>query len=136
LSVGARAVIVTSTLVAKGKPSDQVALMAPALLRAGAGDQQVSITPGSTALVALLSNLAVQQTGQTVTTPTLAPPAPGAASNELSSLIAVMNGDTGIQISQLAEAAPELQQSHSLASLKNGIQKYVARLIDSQVTTK
>lgn len=133
---GARAVIVTSTLVAKGQPNEQIQLMAPALLRAGAGDEKVSLTPGTTALVAFLNSLAALQAGQAAATPTIAPLAPGAASNELSSLIAVVNGDTGSRISALAEAAPELQRSHSLASLKNGIRTYVARLIQSQEPTK
>jgi hypothetical protein len=59
-------------------------------------------------------------------------PTPGATSAQLSSLIAVVDGDTQTAFTQLAEASPELTGAQSLEGLEAGIQKYVGRMFRNQ----
>lgn len=135
LPSGRRAVLVASELVSKDAPDVRVRLMAPVLIVAGGAEQAVTLTPGSTALVAFMAAIAEEQAGRTAPIDGLVTGQAASAhtSLELSSLIAVFEPEAQMRFAQIAEASPELQQAYSLDGLATGIQRFVGRLTRSQV---
>lgn len=120
LAGSARAVVVTLDLVERSAAGRTAALQAPVMLRAGIARMDVTLSPGTTALTAFLSRLAVVQ----------APSAPaiGEVERELGSLIAVFEPAAQSTFAHMAESAPEIRQADSLAGIETGIQQYVGRL--------
>lgn len=138
LESGVFSALVSIELVDKAQPGRKVRMMAPVVLRAGAVEEQVVLTPGSTALVAFLTAIAAEQAG--VAAPgdeILGDPqeiGPGRVTEELSQLIAVFEPDTRQQFAMLAEASPELQDIQTVEGFQAGIRNYVARLTRSPRT--
>jgi hypothetical protein len=138
LESGVFSALVSIELVDKTQPEKKIRMMAPVLLRAGAAEEQIVLTPGSTALVAFLTAIAAEQAG--VSTPgeeMQADPqeiGPGRVTEELSQLIAVFEPATRDQFAMLAESSPELQQIRNIEGFQAGIRNYVGRLTRSPRT--
>jgi hypothetical protein len=126
LAGSARAVVVTLDLVERSAAGRTAALQAPVMLRAGIARMDVTLSPGTTALTAFLSRLAVVQA------PTA--PAIGEVEREFGSLIAVFEPEAQTTFARMAESAPEIRQADSLAGFETGIQAYVGRLTSKSET--
>lgn len=126
LSHGNLAVMASVDVVGRNDPRRKATLAAPALLKAGEGTHQVEMRPGSTALMALLNDIAAQTAGAAaVPTPTITP-VPG--SHELLDLMASFEVAQVHQFILVAEAAPELDHAATINALGTGILAYVSRL--------
>jgi hypothetical protein len=109
-----RSAIVSIDLVARDGET-RTSLLAPVVLRKGQDETTVTLTPGSTALMAFLAE---------VSTDGLA----AGGGPLLSDMIANFEPDDQSRFASLAESAPEISQASSVATFESGIRQYVGRL--------
>jgi hypothetical protein len=111
-----RAAIVAIDLVDRADATRTATLQAPVLLKSGVDQAEVALTPGSTALVEFLAQVATVEAGETGPKP------------RLGDLISTFEPAEQKQFAKLAEASPEMRQVSSLTGFATGIRQYVGRL--------
>lgn len=126
------AALVSIELVDATDSTKTVRMMAPMVLKAGMTEENIVLTPGSTALVGFLTAIAAEQAGAIAPGEEIsADPnevGPGKVTQELGNLIAVFEPETRDRFAMLAESSPELKAIDSLGGFQSAIQKYVGRL--------
>lgn len=109
--------LVAIDLVDRDDETRTATLQAPVMLQAGIDQAEVNLGPGSTALVAFLSQVATASGGAAAEEPP-----------RLGDLIATFAPADQQQFAKLAEASPEIQKVSTLVTFQTGIQAYVGRL--------
>jgi hypothetical protein len=110
-----RSAIVAIDLVARDDANRTMSLQAPVVVRRGQDDAQVTLTPGSTALMAFFASVATEG-------------ASAGGAKQLSDMIASFAPDDQSRFASLAEMSPEISTASTLASFESGIRQYVGRL--------
>lgn len=129
LSTDPLPVIVSTSLVDAGDATLTVAITAPAVLVAEEREVRLNLTPGSTALTAFLGAVAGLEEGPVTTLSGSEPVDPGiAAGPKLGALIAGIDAGERESFARLAEAAPELKAASDVATLRDGIRRFVGRI--------
>ncbi|MEB3196392.1 MAG: hypothetical protein VKP62_04235 [Candidatus Sericytochromatia bacterium] len=119
-------VIVSTMLVDAADQKLTTPLTAPAMLRAGQGEQRISLTPGSTALTSFLQAVAGLDADDKL--PADGPDLAAAVGPKLGALIAGIDDGERDSFSRLAESAPEMREASSVQTLKEAIRRFVGRI--------
>jgi hypothetical protein len=136
LAKGQKALLVSIELVDKADKTHTTRLSAPVLLTAGQAEASVALSPGSTAVVAFLSDLAASQAGLpgAPAEGLELPNGPSLATHELSSLIAGLAPEGSETLTQVADAAPELKDPGTLQGLRTGIERLAKRMSRGRIS--
>lgn len=126
-------VVLVVDLVDAADPAARATLAAPVLLHAGEGERRLAITPGSTALVSFLGAVARSPTAGKKAEAVDPADLVAVAGPTFGGLVAGVEDDERESFAAWAEASPDLAGAASVATIRDGIRKFVDRLTVPEV---